>query len=323
MGRALAALPGKGYMEAPMDDLSVIIPSYNGQEHLDRTLSDLLDIAPRAEVIVVDGGSTDGSRQLVRDQYPNVRLLEVPNHGFSHATNRGVEASTRSLVLLLNSDLFLNKKCLEAMADTLRRERRVGAVGPHLFNPDGTRQHHFSWPYWPRYLPALTGPLRVGVLCGACIMTRREVLDDVGGLDESFFLYNEELDWCKRVRVAGYRIQLLPVGAVHVGGGSTAPSPELLLERYRGYLYLIDKRHPRLFVESIRRLMHFKAWFYKRFDSQPEFRSMWKQLEAITERRDYDESPFDVSGRRIPDLSVRASEPPPSPVALELDRAAE
>lgn len=307
-----------------MEDLSVIIPSYNGQEHLDRTLADLLDIAPTAEVIVVDGGSSDGSRQLVLDNYPNVRLLEVPNHGFSHATNRGVAASTRPLVLLLNSDLFLNRKCLETMANTLRQNKEVGAVGPHLFNPDGTRQHHFSWPYWPRYLPALSGPLRVGVLCGACIMTRRDVFEYVGGLDESFFLYNEELDWCKRVRVAGYRILLLPVGAVHVGGGSTAPSPELLLERYRGYLYLIDKRHPRLFVESVRHLMHFKAWFYKRFDSEADFRSMWRRLEEITERRDYDQSPFEVSGRRIPDLPFAPEAPaPPSVAALELDTAAE
>ncbi len=307
-----------------MEDLSVIIPSYNGQEHLGRTLEDLLAIAPDAEVIVVDGGSSDGSRQLVTGDYPNVRLLEVKNHGFSYATNRGVEASTRSLVLLLNSDLFLNRKCLQMMARTLRTHPEVGAVGPHLFNPDGTRQHHFSWPYYPRYLPSLAGPLPVGVLCGACIMTRREVIAEVGGLDESFFLYNEELDWCKRVRLAGYRLHLLPVGAVHVGGGSTTPSPELLLERYRGYLYLIDKRHPRPFVESVRRLMQLKAWFFKHTDHEPEWRSMWRRLERLAAEREYDESPFERSGRGIPSLSPQPVPPEHEEGrALELDTAAE
>jgi GT2 family glycosyltransferase len=306
-----------------VEDLSVIIPSYNGQAHLGRTLEDLLDIAPNAEVIVVDGGSSDGSRQLVTGDYPNVRLLEVRNHGFSYATNRGVEASTRRLVLLLNSDLFMNRKCLEAMAETLRTHPEVGAVGPHLFNPDGTRQHHFSWPYYPRYLPPLAGPLPVGVLCGACIMTRREVIEDVGGLDESFFLYNEELDWCKRVRRAGYRLLLLPVGAVHVGGGSTTPSPDLLLERYRGYLYFIEKSHPRLYVESVRRLMQFKGWFYKRFDNEPQWRSVWRRLERMTAKRDYDESPFERSGRGIPPLPPLEDDQRTSPVDLPLDTAAE
>ncbi len=307
-----------------MEDLSVVIPSYNGQEHLSRTLDDLLDIAPNAEVIVVDGGSSDGSRQLVLDGYPGVRLLEVKNHGFSYATNRGVAAASRELVLLLNSDLFMNRKCLALMAETLRQDRSVGAVGPHLYNPDGTRQHHFSWPYYPRYLPSLAGPLRVGVLCGACIMTRREIFEEVGGLDESFFLYNEELDWCQRVRNAGYRLLLLPVGAVHVGGGSTTPSPELLFERYRGYLYFIEKQHPRLYVESVRRLMQLKGWFFKRFDRSSDWRSMWRRLERATADGDYEESPFERSGRGIPPLPP-VERPVGEPLRIEdlLDSAAE
>jgi len=285
-----------------MDDLSVIIPSYNGREHLGRTLEDLLDIAPNAEVIVVDGGSSDGSQQLVLNDFPNVHLLEVPNHGFSHATNRGVEASTRSLVLLLNSDLFLNKKCLEVMAEHLRTDREVGAVGPHLFNPDGSRQHHFGWPYWPRYLPALAGPLPVGVLCGACIMTRREVIEDVGGLDESFFLYNEELDWCRRARKAGYRLLMLPVGAVHVGGGSTVPSPDLELERYRGYLLVTERHHHRSYLRLARRCIQIKAWWLTHFDGDQDWRTMWRRLESMASRQHYEDSPFDVSGRGIPYL---------------------
>lgn len=299
-----------------MRDLSVIIPSYNGGRYLGRAIGDLLAIAPEAEVIVVDGGSTDDSCELVRRDFPEVTLLEVDNHGFSHATNRGVEASTRPLVLFLNSDLFLNREALEAMAEALRRDVTVGAVGPHLFNEDGTRQHHFTWLYWPRYLPALSGPFLVSVLCGACIMTRRDVLDEVGLLDETFFLYNEEYDWCERVRDAGLSVQLLPVGVTHVGGGSTVGSPELTLERYRGFLYLLRK-HRRPYLPAIRWLMQFKGWYYKRFDRDPDWRKMWAELERLTSARDYEHSPYPLSGRGVVRMD-RDSDP-----ADRLDKAAE
>ncbi|MBW2460191.1 MAG: glycosyltransferase family 2 protein [Deltaproteobacteria bacterium] len=281
-----------------MKDLSVVIPSFNGREHLGRTIEDLLDIAPDAEVIVVDGGSTDGSQGFVRKTFPGVALLEVRNHGFSHATNRGIEATTRPLVLFLNSDLFINRRALETMAAALRRDVTLGAVGPYLFNEDGSRQQHFTWLYWPRYVPSLTGPLEVPRLCAACIMTRRDVLEDVGCLDESFFLYNEEFDWCERVSVGGYGVQLLPVGATHVGGGSTVPSPDLTLERYRGFLYMLGKHRPWI-QRPVRRSMQLKGWFLKRFDPKPEWRALWGRVYAMTTAEDYRHSPFALSGRGV------------------------
>lgn len=284
-----------------MEDLSVVIPSFNGRKHLGRTLEDLLSVAPDAEVIVVDGGSTDGSQDFVRQTFPGVALLEVENHGFSHATNRGVEATTRPLVLFLNSDLFINGRALEEMAAALRGDVTVGAVGPYLFNEDGSRQQHFTWLYWPRYLPQLTGPVDVPRVCGACIMTRRDVLETVGCLDESFFLYNEEFDWCERVTVGGYSVRLLPVGATHVGGGSTKPSPELTLERYRGFLYMLGKHRPLIQI-PVRRSMQFKGWFFKRFDPKPEWRAMWSKVHAMTSTGDYRESPFSLSGRGVVSL---------------------
>ncbi len=280
-----------------MPRLSVVVPSYNAQALLSRALERLAQTANGAEIIVVDGGSKDGSPSIVREQFPRVKLIEQPNYGWGHATNRGIEAASGDLVLMMNSDLFLSTPALDAMEERLLSSPGVGAVGPYLLNEDGTRQRVFSALHWPRYVP-MVGPISVPVVSGACMMTRRDVLSRVGLFDEGFFMYNEEYDFCGRMREHGYRAELVPFGVVHVGGGSTQPSHELVLETHRGFMYLMDKRHPGVVSEGVRRLMQLKGWFGKRFEREPAKREMWAQLESIAAREAYTESPFELSGRR-------------------------
>ena len=109
---------------------------------------------------------------------------------------------------------------------------------------------------------------------------------------------------------------MLPVAVTHVGGGSTHPSPELTLERYRGFLYLLEKHRPR-YLPTFRRAMQLKGWFYKRFDGDAARREMWAHLEELTARAAYGESPYPLSGRGVVRLAREAL------LTAQLDRAAE
>ncbi|AKF09549.1 glycosyltransferase family 2 protein [Sandaracinus amylolyticus] len=283
-----------------MRHLSIVIPSYNARALLRRTLRTLQVAAPEAEVIVVDGRSRDGSPEMVRDEFPDVSLHRYENHGFAHAVNRGLEQASGEYILLLNSDLFVSKAALDAMIGRLAADRSVAAVAPILHNEDGTRQHLFGWPfgafYWPNWL-RVRNVSRVPLLNGACFMTRRDVLREIGAFDENFFLYNEEYDWCVRAQRAGYHLELVPEPVVHVGGGSTAPSPDLWLEAQRGFLYFTSKHGSPLATEMLRRAMQFQGFCYKRTDPRARHRAMWEKLESLTSREAYLESPFELSGR--------------------------
>lgn len=277
-------------------DLSIVVPSYNARELLARTLRTVRHEAPEAEVLVVDGSSSDGSGAMVRAEFPTVTLITLPNHGFAHAINRGLERARGTYFLLLNSDLFVTRPALLAMLGRLSAEPRLGAVSPRLVNEDGSVQEVFGPFYWPNWVE-IRRPTRVWVLPAACLMTRRDVIDRVGALDETFFLYNEEYDWCARCRAEGYHLEMLPERVVHVGGGSTPRSPALTLEAQRGFLYLASKHAPGFVSESLRRAMLIEGFCYARLDPRPEHRAMWSKLESLTRRAAYEESPFPLSGR--------------------------
>lgn len=286
---------------ASFSDLSVIIPSYGAREHLDACLTTVQRQLPEAEIIVVDGGSTDGSPDMVRRKYPSVRLHNCKNHGWAYATNRGVELSTRSVFLFLNSDAYPTRVAVEAMRGRLEAHPTIGATAPVLLNEDGTRQALFGFWYWPTWLDIMK-PTEAPVLSAACMMTTRERFEQVGAFDESFFLYNEELDWCRRARQAGFSLEIVPHRVVHIGGGSTKRNPLLTLESWRGFVYLSAKHWPVWVTEVLREAMLVQGFVFKRVDPRPGYRSMWSQMESMMKRGAYGESPFDVSGRGVPNL---------------------
>lgn len=277
-------------------DLSIAIPSYNGRGHLERCLGGLAQDAPEAEIIVVDGASSDGSADFVAAHYPKVQLLRMPNHGWAHATNRGLEVATRPFLLCLNSDAFPDRQALQAMATRLREAPTVGAVGPMLRNVDGSRQKVFGLWYWPVWRE-ITRPTQVPVISGACLMLSRTAWEKVGPFDETLFLYNEELDWCHRAKDAGFRLELISTNVTHVGGGSTGRNPLLTYEEQRGFLHVASKHWPRPVIEGLRRAMQLEGWALKSLDPRSGHREMWARLESAMRREAYEETPYPVSGR--------------------------
>lgn len=227
--------------------ISVLIVNHDGGEHLFTCLRRLEELSGDwHEVIVADNASTDGSRQRVAREMPWVRLLELgKNPGFGTANNRAAEVAEGDRLLLLNSDAWPEPGCLPRLEAALDADPRLGAVAPELRYPDGRRQfcrapttgivgeaiqklrNPFEAAGW---VHRLRPPFDPGWLTAACLMLRRRAFDQVGGFDEGYFLYYEDVDLCLRLRRAGWRIDDVPEAtAVHVKGGSRpgdAPAAE-------------------------------------------------------------------------------------------------
>jgi GT2 family glycosyltransferase len=237
-------------------DLTIVIVNWNTRQLLLDCLASLpaATIGVTSETIVVDNGSTDDSVAAVREHFPDVRLIvNTANKGFAAANNQAIRASDGRYVLLLNSDTIARPLALARLVPFLDRHEDVGVVGPRLLNRDGSLQP--SWAMFPRLWTELVGrklrlrrPYRTidgsrayatDWIDGACMAVRREMLDSVGLLDESYFMYTEEVDWCYRIRRAGWQICYYPdAEVVHFGGQSskraaTRMKAELYLSKLR------------------------------------------------------------------------------------------
>lgn len=230
-----------------MVDLSIVIVNWNVRELLRRCLASIFAAdLPSLEVIVVDNASSDGSVEMIRAGFPQVVLIANPkNIGFPAGNNQGFAASRGRFVMTLNPDTEIVGDALARMVAYLEAHREVGALGPQLLDPAGTLQSsrrrfptlatalfESTWlqglaprrvlrRYYVEDVPA-DAAQEVDWLTGACILVRREVLQSAGGFDEGFFMYSEELDWCRRIRLAGWTIVYLPEARVihHVGKSS-------------------------------------------------------------------------------------------------------
>jgi N-acetylglucosaminyl-diphospho-decaprenol L-rhamnosyltransferase len=280
-------------MMAQPPDISVVIVSWNTRELLLRCLGSLSDDAGASglsiEVLVVDNASNDGTPDAVREHEPGTRLIEMPeNRGFATATNAGMRQATGAAILVLNPDSELEPGAMRALWNTLHASPRVGLVGPLLLNSDGSfqsagyrfpglRQIFFDlFPLHPRLVGSgLNGrfpigdgrtPFAIDHPLGACMLVRREVIDQVGMLDEVFFLYSEEIDWCRRIKDAGWLILTAPLArVVHHGGQSTRQTPRRMYEqlhRSRGIYF--RRYHSRHLLRAARALMSLAAWLRQR-----------------------------------------------------------
>lgn len=248
-------------------DLSVVITSRNTRDFLrsclDSVLDDLRSSALTWEVLVIDDGSTDGSADMVRGRYPEVRLYRWDNpRGYAASNNVGIIQSRGTYVWLLNSDTVVPAGAAEQLVQGLEAHPWAGAAGPVLRNPDGSVQRScFRYP-WQTLLGnsvplAVLGlwddyrhwdhrrPRRVDVISSAALLVRREVFDRVGLLDEDFGVYFVDVDLALRMRQHGWGMVSLPRPHIlHYGGGSwTGQSLARTGDRMRGQERLIRKHY--------------------------------------------------------------------------------
>jgi N-acetylglucosaminyl-diphospho-decaprenol L-rhamnosyltransferase len=229
-----------------MTDLSVVIVNWNTCDLLAQCLRSICDTVSDLsfEVIVVDNASEDGSVEMVRREFPQVRLIQnVENVGFARANNQAMAVSQGCYILLFNSDAIATPSAVHSLVGLANAEPHAGIVGAQLLNPDGSFQaSHTPFPtLWQEFL-VLTGlgrllhgqcyPSRgpeedkgsqiVDYVEGACMLVRREAFEEVGGLDEGYFMYAEEVDWCYAMYQKGWQVWYQPEAKIiHFGGGSS------------------------------------------------------------------------------------------------------
>ena len=248
--------------EAP--DLSIVLVCWNNKEYMDPCLESLYNPGLKCsfDVVVVDNGSTDGSQEMLREKYPQVRIIQnESNLGLGKASNQGIEATKGRYILLLNNDTIVNGASFDAMVDFLENHPKAGGVGGRLMNPDGSPQSYYNnfstlteeffvatrigeWirPGYPAIMEA-DEVKSVDWLGSACLMLRREALDQVGLLDESYFIYGDEADLQYRLKKAGWEIYFLPeVYTIHYGGRSMNRWSRRKLV-YRGKIYFYQKHY--------------------------------------------------------------------------------
>lgn len=230
-------------------ELSIIIVSFNTKELLRECLKSLGD---RHEVIVVDNASGDGSPEMVEKDFPGVVLIKnEKNLGFARANNQGIKKAKGKYLLLLNSDAQVKSKALEELVKFGEENSGAGVVGARLVNPDGSVQpsvYHFPKlinalkDYWlgkkgayEKYAPSGKKPVEVEAVTGAAMLIPRRTIEKVGFLDEKYFMYFEDLDYCLRVRKAGFKIYYLPEAEIiHHHGQSAAKVGS------QAYSYLVE-----------------------------------------------------------------------------------
>jgi N-acetylglucosaminyl-diphospho-decaprenol L-rhamnosyltransferase len=261
-----------------MPDLAVVVVTYNGLPHVKRTL----ESSEGHATVVVDHGSTDGTLELVRERFPQVRLVEQANLGLAAGWNRGVRETSAPYVLVLNSDAWLVDDAAERLVAFAEQRSRAGFVAPRLRNPDGSLQRSVrafptAWRLATEYffLRKLAPGSRVlndfygggfdhdevrevDFAKAAAFLLRREAFDDIGPFDERFFLFSEETDWCYRLHEAGWQVLFYPgAEAVHVGGASwRRESSTLFREQVRGHLrFLAKHRGPKAAARARRVLL--------------------------------------------------------------------
>lgn len=253
-------------------NLSIVIVNYNTKELTKQTLNSIYNKERnfQYEVFVSDNGSTDGSIDMIKNEFSQVKIIKNrKNLGFAKANNVAIKRAKGRYVLLLNSDTVVVDDCLEKSLDYMDKHPNIGALGCKVVLTNGELdiacRRSFPTPevsfyrmlrlskFFPKskrfakynltYLDE-NETYEVDSLVGAFMLVRREAIDKIGLLDEDFFMYGEDIDWCYRIKQDGWKIVYYPEAQIihYKGGSSKKKNPKLIYEFYRA-MYLFYNKH--------------------------------------------------------------------------------
>ncbi len=270
------------YAEAPHKKLSIVVVNYNVKNLLKKCLESIFKYEKdiELEVIVVDNNSKDHSQEMLKRDFPRIKLIENKrNVGFSRACNQGIKQSQGRYILLLNPDTEFTSGGFKKMIDFMASKPEVGICGPKMMDQEGNIQ--FSCRSFPSYLTAISSSqsilnrifpenflsqkylLRekdhsqiseVDWVSGSCLLTKREMFEKIGLLDERFYMYVEDVDLCYRAKKSGFSVFYFPeVMVIHHIGKSTQKEEFIMqVEHHRSMYYFYKKHHnPNVFLKGI------------------------------------------------------------------------
>ena len=270
--------------------ISAIVVNYNAGALLRSCIDSLLACPLNVEVIVVDNASQDGSLGAVQS-LPNVRLISnAQNLGFAAACNQGIAVAKVGNLLFLNPDCTFEPGTLVELLTHLHADAQTGMVGGLLVNPDGTEQgggrRAMPTPWrsfvrafglsrfanrWPKLFfdfhlhkqPLPSGPIAVEAISGAGMLVKRAVVDQVGVWDEAYFLHCEDLDWCMRMRLAGWNILFVPSAKITHALGVCSKSRPFFVEwhKHRGMVRFYRKFFRHQYPGVVMWLVILGVWF--------------------------------------------------------------
>lgn len=282
-------------------DLSIIIVNWNSVEYLDKCIASVLKSLSGIayEIVVIDGGSFDGCKQMLLEFYPQVRFIQCDdNLGFAKLNNKAYQIAQGRYLFFLNPDTEIVEKAVNILFDQLENLPEAGAVGSRLLNGDRSVQTSCiqSFPtimnqfldaemlrlLWPQahlwgngiLFSGVKEPQQIDVISGACIMVKRDVFEQVGLFSEDYFMYAEDLDLCYKIKALGYENYYIPLAEViHYGGGSTKKTTSIFstvmmresiwkfLRKTRGNCYGLWYRITMFLLASLRLLVLLGLWF--------------------------------------------------------------
>ncbi|MBN1571036.1 MAG: glycosyltransferase family 2 protein [Acidobacteria bacterium] len=265
-----------------LPDLSIIIVNWNTRNLLVECLNSLYGNAPSLsyDIWVVDNASSDSSVGLIETAFPKVHLItNSANKGFARANNQAMHASQGRYMLLFNSDAMATHGAIQALLDLAVTQPRAGIIGARLINFDGSFQASYT-PFpnlWQEFL-TLTGlgrliygrwypsrgpeedkgPQQVDYIEGACLLVRREAFEQVGGLDERYFMYAEEVDWCYSMKQSGWQVWYQPAAKIihHGGGSSRQRKSQREAALYRSRVRFFRKHHGNLSAVALKTIVY-------------------------------------------------------------------
>jgi GT2 family glycosyltransferase len=251
--------------------VAVVIVNYQAYDELRTCLASLAGVCPQTSIVVVDHASDARAADALARDFPHVEIVrKSTNDGFAAGVNHGARVTRSTFLLFINPDCILEPSACCQLADWLEAHPTIGALGPRIRNADGSVQPsarrfpdfttaiagRSSWltrvlpgnPLSRRNLPlrdpAATGSVEVDWVSGACMLVRRDAFDAIDGMDEGFFLYWEDADFCRRLAKAGWHTAYLPsAGAMHVGGRSSRHAADASLEAFHKSAFRLHRKH--------------------------------------------------------------------------------
>jgi GT2 family glycosyltransferase len=252
-------------------DISIIIVNWNTRELLLECLASIFETVKNMtfEVWFVDNASVDGSVESVKNNYPDINIIENErNLGFAAANNIALKRMNGRYALLLNTDATLTESAVDELYSFMEDNHKTGIACGQLLNMDGSKQNSIAnFPsllsllcnetvlriLFPNKFPSkreeYTTPLEVDSCIGACMIVRKEAMDEVGIFDEGYFFYLEETDWAYRMKQAGWKVFFVPTARIfHAQGKSVGKSANKKIMFYRSRYYFFKKWHESTYI---------------------------------------------------------------------------